>query len=72
MMVVMMVDEKDTMTVVSMVEQMDLLSVEAMVEKTVVMKVYLLVDLRADVMDDELVEWMGKLKAVKRVALLAA
>jgi len=27
-----------------------------MVEKMVVMKVYLLVDLRADVMDDELVE----------------
>jgi len=43
-----------------------------MVEKMVVMKVYLLVDLRADVMADEWVEWMANLKAVKRVALLAA
>jgi len=38
--------------VAQMVEKMDLLLVEEMVEKMVVMKVYLLADLRADVMVD--------------------
>jgi len=43
-----------------------------MVAPMAVMKVDLLVDLRADQMADEWVEWMGKLKAERTVVQMAA
>jgi len=43
-----------------------------MVAPMAVMKVDLLVDLRADQMVDEWVEWMGKLKAERTVVPMVA